>query len=301
MTIAVMDDRDLLATCPDFLSIGSMLKATPQQEGGRRFIHFEASNEALDQQNEVVMQKALRDSADYFLRYGNIDIDHFTMIGAKAGIPDYPTYEIGRPVDVKFDGSRTMVKAEIYSGTGAAAAHANQFWSSLTEINPPARWYPSVGGAIMDKAIEIDPSTKMRKAYIKKVRWSNIGVSKTPVNQTVPTVAVMGIETMAKSWSLSGLDFAKALEASYATDAAAMTGGGALRMQSLDGAPSNYFSFREKLAGLLRSGEVGKNPGAKELVDFCNRTFGMSLGDAAEYVERFYRDLKNGLNKRSKP
>lgn len=299
--MAGMDDRDLLASCPDFLSIGSMLKATPRQEGTRRFIHFEASNEALDQQNEVVMQKALRDSADYFLRYGNIDIDHFTMVGAKVGIPDYTTYEIGRPVDVKFDGSRTMVKAEIYSGTGPAAMHANQFWSSLTEINPPARWYPSVGGSIMEKAIEIDPSTKMRKALIKKVRWSNIGVSKTPVNQTVPTVAVMGVETMAKSWGAGGLDFAKALEASYATDATQMTGGAALRMQSLDSAPVSYFDFRNKLAEHMLAGKAGQNPGARELVAYCEKTFGLSPADAAEYVERFYRDLKTGLNKRSKP
>jgi hypothetical protein len=301
MMIAGMEDRDLLASCPDFLSIGSMLKATPRLEGTRRFIHFEASNEALDQQNEVVMQKALRDSADYFLRYGNIDIDHFTMIGAKAGIPDYTTYEIGRPVDVKFDGSKTMVKAEIYSGTGPAAMQANQFWSSLTEINPPARWYPSVGGSIMEKAIEIDPATKMRKALIKKVRWTNIGVSKTPVNQTVPTVAAMGVEPMAKSWGALGLDFAKALEASYATNPAQMTGGSALRMQSLDGAPSSYFDFRNKLAEHLMSGKAGQNPGARELVAYCEQTFGLSPADAAEYVERFYRDLKTGLNKRSKP
>lgn len=295
-----MEDTELLASCPNYLSIGSMLKATPHQEGGQRFIYFEASNEALDQQNEVVMQKALRDSADWFLKFGNIDIDHYTLIGAKVGIPDYTMYEIGRPVDVSFEGKKTLVKAEIYSGAGQAADRANQFWSSLVELNPPARWYPSVGGSVMEKAIEIDGKTGMRKALIKKVRWSNIGVSKTPVNQTVSTVATMPLATMAKSWGAGGLDFAKALEASYATDAAAKTGGGALGMQSIDTGRSNYFDFREKLASAMCNGEVGPNPDAHALVAYCSSMFGLSPGDAAEYVERFYRDLKTSLNKRSK-
>lgn len=296
--MAGMDDHDLLASCPQYLSIGAMLKATPHQEGGRRLIYIEASNEALDQQNEVVMQKALRESADWYLKYGNLDIDHFTLIGAKAGIPDYTMYEIGRPIDVKFEGSKTLVKGEIYSGSGPAAERANQFWSSLTEINPPANWFPSVGGAVLEKAIEIDPGTKMRKAMVKKVRWSNIGFSKTPVNQTVPTVATVPFGALAKSWGAGGLDFAKALEAGYGTDSATLSGGAALREQSLHGTPISYFDFRNKLANAMLKGEVGKNPGARELVDHCAKNFGLSLGEASEYVERFYRDLKTGLNKK---
>ena len=295
-----MDDTQLLANCPEYLSISSMLKATPKLEGGQRFIYLEASNEALDQQNEVVMQKALRDSSEWFLKFGNLDIDHFTLIGAKAGIPDYTMYEIGRPVDVSFTGSRTLVKGEIYSGYGPAAERANQFWSSLTEIQPPARWYPSVGGSVMEKSVEVNAKTHNRTAYVKKVRWTNIGFSKTPVNQTVPTVATMPIGTMAKSWGAAGLDFMKALEAGYSTDSANMTGGQALSAQSLDGAPMNYFTFRDTLAAQMKSGQVARNPGARALVEHCKKVFGMSLSDASEYVERFYRDLKNGLNKRSK-
>lgn len=277
-----------------------MLKATPTMESGRRIVYIEASNEALDQQNEVVMQKALRDSADWFLQYGNLDIDHFTLIGAKTGIPDYSLYEIGRPLEVDFSGSKTFVKGEIYSGSGPAADRANQFWSSLTEIQPPARWYPSVGGSIMEKAVEIDPKSKMRKAMIKKVRWSNIGFSKTPVNPTVPTVATMPLEALTKSWGVGGLDIAKALEAGYGTDSAALEGGGAMRKQSLHGAPANYFDFRNRLSDLLTSGGAGKNPSSRDLVATCSKKFGMSPGEAAEYVERFMRDLKLGLERRRK-
>lgn len=278
-----------------------MLKATPMEEGGRRFVYIEASNEALDQQNEVVMQKALQESKDWYLKYGNLDIDHYTQIGAKAGIPNFGSYEIGQPVDVKFTGGKTLVKGEILSGVGAIAEQANLFWKSLTERNPPARWYPSVGGSVLERAIEIDPKSKMRKAFIKKVRWSNIGFSKTPVNQTVPTVGIVPFGALAKSWGVFGLDFAKALEAGTSTDVATLTGGAALGQQSIDTGPANYFDFRNKLAASMRAGDVGKNPGIQEMIRHCVKKFHLSLNEASEWVERFMRDLKIGLNQRSKP
>lgn len=294
-----MNDAQLLAGIPEYLSIGSMLKATPRMDGGQRIVYFEASNEGLDQQGEVVAAKALADSAEYFKRYGNIDIDHYTLIGAKAGIPDYPMYEIGRPVDVRQTGKTTFVKAEIYAGSGPAAERANQFWSSLTEITPPARWYPSVGGSVLEKGVEIDPDTKMRKAIIKKVRWNNIGVSKTPVNQHISSCATVPVGAFAKCWTAAGLDLAKALEAGYGTDSATLSGGAAVRKQSLDGRVHSYFDFRNKLAGDMRSGAAGKNPGAREMVAHAQSKFGLPEDEAAEWVERFMRDLKNGLNKRS--
>lgn len=300
-----MNDEQLLAGIPEFLSIGSMLKATPSVDGGQRIVYFEASNEGLDQQGEVIAAKALAESADYFKRYGNIDIDHYTLIGkpnaeqGRPGIPGCELYEIGRPLDVRQNGGTTFVKAQIYSGNGPAAQRANDFWSSVTDLNPPQRWYPSVGGSVLAKSVELDKNG-MRKAIIKKVRWNNIGVSKTPVNQHVGTCATIPLGAFAKSWTASGLDFAKALEAGYGTDSATLTGGGAMRKQSLDGVVQSYFDFRNKLAGSMSNGAVGKNPGARELVAFAGKQFGLSPDQAAEWCERFMRDLKNGLTKRSK-
>jgi hypothetical protein len=299
-----MDDTEFLTGSPDFISIGSMLKATPAMESGQRLIYLEASNEALDQQNEVVLQKALKDSAGWFLRYGNLDIDHLTILGkpnpakGHAGIPDYQHFEIGRPLDVRFEGTKTFVKGEIYSGQGPVAERANQFWASLTEIQPPARWYPSVGGSIMEKAVELDANTQARKAMIKKVRWSNVGFSKTPVNPAVPTVATIPIGALIKSWGVNGLDIAKALEAGYGTDSAQLSGGAALRKQSLHGSAAGYFELRNRLSNDLRKGNVGKNPGIRSLVAHCIREFGLSRDEAAECVERFMRDLKRGLKNR---
>lgn len=301
----MQNDAQLLAGIPEFLSIGSMLKATPHMDGGQRIVYFEASNEGLDQQNEVIAAKALAESAEYFKRYGNIDIDHYTLIGkpnaelGRPGIPGCELFEIGRPLDVRQTGATTFVKAEIYSGVGPAAERANDFWSSITDLNPPQRWYPSVGGSVMAKSVQIDPRTKLRKAIVSKVRWTNIGVSKTPVNQHVGTCATIPLGAFAKSWTSAGLDFAKALEAGYGTDSATLVGGGAMRKQSLDGVVHSYFDFRNKLAAAMSSRAVGKNPGARDLVEFAATKFSLPRDQSAEWVERFMRDLKNGLNKRS--
>lgn len=169
---------------------GSLLvKARPATEGTRRFVYVEASNEAVDQQNEVVTQQALRDSADFFLKFGNLDIDHITLIGPRQGVPDHQFYEIGIPLDVRFDGPRTFVKAEIYRGSGPAVARADAFWESLTSLSPPGRWYASVGGSTLSRSSQIDADTGREIVAITRVRWSNLALSRTPVNQNVPVVS----------------------------------------------------------------------------------------------------------------
>lgn len=279
-----------------------MLKAVPQSDGAKRIVYFEASNEGLDQQDEVIAAKALADSAGYFLRYGNIDQDHYTLIGkpnaalGRAGIPGCELYEIGRPVDVRQTGGTTFVKSEIYSGNGPAAKCANDFWSSLVDVKPAQRWYPSVGGNVLAKSIEVDATTGMRKAIVSAVRWTNIGVSKTPVNQHLGHCATIPLGAFAKCWSASGLDFAKALEAGYGTDSATLTGGSALREQSVDKKIQSYFDFRDQLAGEVRA---SNNPSASELISLASSKFGLPHDQSAEWVERFMRDLKNGLKKRS--
>lgn len=294
-----MNDAELLSACPDYISVAGIFKATPHTEGGKRFVYLEASSEGRDQQGEVIVAKALEDSRDYFLRYGNVDIEHFTKIGPRLGIPDSANYEIGLPKEVRRSGSQTFVKAEIYQGDGPAAEKANQFWSSVTDLNPPARWYPSVGGSSLEKAVEVD-ANGIRKAIIKKLRWFNIGMSKTPVNQHVGTCATVPIGAFNKCMLAGGLDVAKALEAGYGTDSSALTGGGALRTQSLQGGkPANYFDFRNKLAGALRSGAAGKNPGSADLVRWATESCGYEPDEAAEHVERFMRDLKTGMQRKA--
>ena len=101
-----------------------------------------------------------------------------------------------------------------------------------------------------------------------------------------------------------GLDLTKALTAGYGTDSAAMTGGAALRIQSLDGAihdttvpAPQYWTWREKMAGDIRDGTI-RTPNAEGLIAHSATRYGMPLSDAAEFVERFLRDLKTGLTRR---
>lgn len=305
-----MNDAELLGAVPDHIAIGGLMKATAQEDGKRRILYLEASNEGgADHQNEIVLQKALGDSSDYFMRHGNIDIDHYSLLGPTKGIPNYMEYEIGKPCEVSMSGKTTFVKAELYRGDSALARNATLVWESLTRQSPPARWYPSVGGAVLAKSVRIDPDTHSRVAVIEKVRWNNIGLTRTPVNKDVPEASLSPVGGLAKSLemqhgyfakSLGGFIMAKTLTAGYGTDSATLTGGSSLRKQSLWGTPSNYWEFRERIAKSIRDGKVGSNPGARELVQHSMNEFKMPMADASEYTEHFLNDLHTGLKQRSR-
>ena len=288
-------DEQLLADIPEFFSVNTLLKATAHEEGGERFIFFEASNEGVDQQGEKVLAKALEDSAQYFLKFGNIDIDHYTLIGAKAGIPNHMSFEVGRPVDVAVKDGRTFVKAQLYKGNGELAKNANMVWESMTAISPPARWYPSVGGSVLAKSVALDPATQQKIGVVTKVRWNNVALSRTPVNQHLPAAQTAPVAVFAKS--LNGFVMSKSLEAGYGTDVAALTGGSALRMQSLDGVPQSYYGFKEKLSGSMNRREV-PDMTSDGLILFSVRKFGLQPDEATEWVDRFLGDLKSNISKK---
>lgn len=295
-------EAQLIAGLPDYLSIEMMLKATPAQEGEQRFVYLEASREARDQQNEIVLAKALEESAGHYLKFGNIDIDHKSMpaVAKMYGIDKPESWEIGTPVDVRVSGASTFVKAQLFTGDTPLAQRANDVWDSMTKLKPPRKWYPSVGGKVLAKSTRIDPETGDRVGVVSGVRWTNIALSQHPVNQTVGGVSTIPFGVLAKSWGAGGFDMTKALEASYATDATAKTGGAALTAQSLDtGAksPKSYFDFRDRLAAAVRSGKVS-DTSANGLMHYSAETFVLSLDESAEWVDRFLSDLKSGLSKK---
>lgn len=269
-----------------------MLKATPAQEGEHRYLYLEASNESRDYQGEIVLAKALADSADYFCRYGNFDIQHRSMIGLANGDRDYHLHEIGRPDTVKVDGTRTFVKGEIFQGDAQVAETANNFWDSLTKLRPAQRWYPSIGGKIRDHERVIDPDTKESHRVIKSVMWCNIGFSRTPVNPRVPTISTVPFGILAKCWGTAGLDLTKALTAGYGTDSAMLTGGAALRKQSIDPKPQTYWSIRDLLAKDLMEQRTSADAGA--MSDHLSKTYDIRPSEAGEHVKRFLSDLNKG-------
>lgn len=294
------------ATSDEFLSIETMLKARASEEGGERFIYLEAAREGIDQDNECVLAKALAESADHFLKFGNIDLDHKTMppIAQAYGFSaaEAQSHEIGRPEEVRVDGRSVLVKARLYRGDTPLAANANMVWDSMTKLNPPKRWYASVGGAKLAKSQAIDPKTKNAFTAVTKVRWSNLAISQQPVNQHVRPVSTLPFGVLAKCWTPDGFDMTKALEASYATDAAMKTGGAALGMQSLDmgrNAPASYHAFRDKMAHALVTGSV-RDQTMHGLMQYSCNEFNLQPDEAAEWVDRFLSDLKTNLSKRRK-
>jgi hypothetical protein len=284
--------HDATTANDEFLSLPDFLKATPSTEGERRLLYLEASNEARDMQGEVVLAKALAASADYFEKFGNVDVQHRSMIGLANGDPNYHLHEIGRPDTVRVDGTRTFVKAEIYQGDTPVAATANNFWDSITKLRPPTRWFASVGGKVQESGRDIDPDTGESRRVIKSVLWCNIGVSRTPVNHKVKQVSVVPFGVFAKCWGAGGLDLTKALTAGYGTDSTTLTGGAALRKQSLDKRPQTYWDIRDLLAKDIMDQRTAADAAA--MSDHLSKTYDIRPSEAGEHVKRFLSDLNRG-------
>jgi len=270
----------------NYISLGGLLKATPAEESGRRILYMEASNEDPDYQNEIVLQNALSESADYYLRHGNIDLSHYSILGPKSGLANFMEYEIGKPIDVQVS-DRTYVKCELYTGESPMAKNANMVWDSLTKQNPPSRWYPSVGGVVLSKSMQIDPLTGKKVQVVDKVRWNNIALDRCPVNKTVPEVSSAPVGVFAKS--MNGFVI-KALAASACTDTAQLTGGGALGRQSLDGAQAEQTAA--VIARLLRTNQLPPKQILPYLVDN-----GYSTDEAQAIYHHFITVLQNHRNK----
>lgn len=290
----MLNDEQLLSSIPDYMVFGMMLKATPATEGDDRIIYVEASKESKDIEGEIVLAKALKESAEYFLKFGVLDLDHKSMpsVAQKMGlVPE--EWQIGQPLDVKFSGDTTIVKAKLYSGDTDLAIKANNVWDGLTKLNPPARYYASVGGAVLGREVRLDPNTGDRTPVITKTRWNNLALSQTPVHDGLDVASSAPIGVFAKS--LNGYVMSKALEASYATDVSALTGGGALGAQSIDRGISSYFDFRERLSDAIRAHKTGR-----DITNYSIRAFGLSHDQAAEWVEKFLRGIQQHRKRRSK-
>ena len=293
-------DAELLAGVPEFMALGLVLKASPSEEGGNRFLYFEASNEDRDHQDEVILQKALKDSQDYYLRHGNIDLSHYTIMGPKSGIANHYEYEVGRPVEVRMDAGKTFVKAHLYTGTSPMAKNATMVWDSLTKQKPAAKWFASVGGTVLSKSIRLDPQTQSRIAVVDRVRWNNTALDRCPVNRTVPEVSTIPIGTFAKSlgaFVLKSDGAGAGLTAGYGTDSATLTGGGALRRDGGDKHVQSYWDFRDRMASDVRAKRVQPTP---EALTSHASSYGLSQSDASEWVGRFLGDLKTAVSKRTK-
>lgn len=180
-----------------------LLKAQPSVEGGQRVLYMEASSEAPDLQDELVLVDALNASRDYFLRYGRIDLDHASVTGRIRGASVNPyAFEVGRPLDVRVDGRSIFVKAGIWSSKDAGnrfTEAADLFWDSLHTV-PAVAWFPSVAGDVLPGGDTVAQHEGRTVKAVRKLRWHSIGLSRTPVNPHVAAVSTVPLRAFAKAF-----------------------------------------------------------------------------------------------------
>lgn len=224
-----------------------MVKARPVTEGDRRLLYLEASRETFDDQAEKILKSALLGSADLFLAKGNIDLDHKSMpqVARVLGIENPREWEIGLPLEVRELGDSVFVKGEIYRGN----RWADWFWETFAEQSPAMRWFPSIGGLPLERRTVVDGQTGQSRRIVVKARWSNLALSREPIHPEVAAASIQPFGAFVKSVQYAlehgtvctcddagcSCTTAKAVTAGYGTDAAGLTGGAALRVQSLGG------------------------------------------------------------------
>lgn len=170
-----------------------LIKATNQD--GRRIVELEASNEHRDQEGDIIAQRALMKSKDYFLREGHLDIEHYSEIGSRLNppIPNPSSYIVGRPIEVVDLGNgRTGVVGEIAkSRDGSFQPERFQYdmlWESLNR-DPPVKWLASIYGyPIADEVIDCSSTTCNNGAtryYVSGIEWHSLAFCQRPMNNHI--------------------------------------------------------------------------------------------------------------------
>jgi len=273
-------------------------KARPATEGDDRFVYCEPSNENRDNQREVVRRAALLAALPDFLKTGNLDLEHLSLLGPRFGLSplEAKAMEIGHPIEAVTEPA-IVVKCAVYRGEGQLNDAANFFWDSITKSRPPRRWYPSVGGRTLKKACGPDGCT------VDRVVWTNIGLAKEPVNTTVKAVSLMPLAT-----------FAKAVTAGYTTDVAQLAGGQATQLQSIErghvlketqgdaryaGAAARYLRALQKGAGGGCEHTAGA-PSLDKIVAHFRECEGADPREARAYATRLIRQIAHRTTTESK-
>ncbi len=164
---------------------------------GRRLVSVEASNEAVDSEGDVILQRALLDAAPAFIRGGHIDIDHISEIGDQYGIPDPSSYIVGRPTEVNDLGKgRTEVVAEIFrSADGSVDPKTNkydEFWNSLQTV-PSVPWRASIYGfpksGMIDDCRSKSCALGATRYLVHGIDWRSLAFTRTPINDAIQRFA----------------------------------------------------------------------------------------------------------------
>ena len=164
-------------------------------QDGRRIIEFECSNEAVDLEGDCIVQKALMDSKDSFLKSGHLDLEHYSEIGDRLDppIPNPASYIIGKPLQVlDLGGGRTGIIGEITrSADGSFRPELYQYDAIWDAINrrPPVEYRASIYGfPIPEEVIDCSQNTCSHGAtryLVKGIDWRSTALCRRPMNDKI--------------------------------------------------------------------------------------------------------------------
>lgn len=252
-----MDDLNKAGT--EFYLDLEIRKGGETDENGNFVFEVEASNENLDLQNQVVLQRALMESKDHFLRNGVISLDHLHKRKGTDGqtVSDLSMI-IGEPVSVRVEGQKTIVKGILYGTKQAAREIIELLKAGSTRVKA------SVGG-IWPKVVK---DTKTGAEKIVSVLWNDLALTTNPVNSTVSPAY------FAKSYA----EFAKALTAGAGTDHAEFAGGRATIPEDTGTYTHNatetnagYETLKDQIRALLAAIKTGEVKEKEQAIKFLVR------------------------------
>ena len=228
-------------------------------EHGNFIFEVEASNENLDLQGQVVLQRALMQSKSHFLSNGVISYDHLHKRRGPDGqtISD-PTMVIGEPIEVKTDGKKTIVVGKLYKSSDIARDLIQKLKDGSTRVKA------SVGG-IFPKVVK-DAKDGVEK--IISVLWNDLALTVSPVNSTVTPA-------FAKSY-VEPHELVKALTTGTGTNSAEFEGGRALIPEDMNGVTVDVTEtasseHADKIRSLMAALNTGEVQGQAEAIKFLER------------------------------
>ena len=204
-----------------YLSLSIRKSEGKTDEYGNYIFEVEASNENVDLQDQIVLQRALMESKDEFLKGGVISYDHLHKRKDENGnVVSDPSMVIGEPVDVRFDtaSKSTVVTGKLYATNEKAKELIKMLKAGSTRIRA------SVGG-IFPKIVK-DMKTGIEK--ITHVLWNDLALTVTPVNNTVGSAGFAKSMDAGEFVASLPEEMRKALSAGYETDSTEKEGGRAL-------------------------------------------------------------------------
>jgi len=180
-------------------------KSLEESTEDKRIIYGYASTPDTDVENEIILSNNL--DISYFVEHGYFNWDHEHSPYAILGFPYKEKCVVS---DNGF-----YVEGELFKNR----PYADEVWGLIKSINEskaPRSLSFSIEGKILEREDNV----------IKKAMITEVAVTPRPVNPNATLHALI------KSFKQTN----KAMEAGYEVDPSKMTGGGALRVESMDGA-----------------------------------------------------------------